>query len=143
MITSYKVDILIFHNDVSQSLFCLITRCIQQFHWLIILSNNLFHFGVGFFFNSKMGKKIQYKENKLLCFSRCVCTKSKIFLSAERFLKWTPTFIVRKEKIVNLLVEKLNGKFYWLNVYHCGFKNQSLTWNKHCISPNLQAASTS
>ena len=40
------LDILIFHSDVSQSLFCLILCCIQQFHWLIILSNNLFPCGV-------------------------------------------------------------------------------------------------
>ena len=60
--------------------------------------------------------------------------KSKIFLSGEKFLKWSPAFTVWKEKScqfgrINLLLENLlNGKFYWLNVCHYGFKTQSLTW---------------
>ena len=29
------LDILIFHSDVPQCLFCLLIGCIQQFHWLI------------------------------------------------------------------------------------------------------------
>ena len=67
------------------------TRYIQQFNWLIILPNNLFHF--------------------------VACPKLKIFLSTKKFLKWTPDFIVWKERIVNsceyLLVENLlHDKFY-------------------------------
>ena len=57
-----------FHSHASQSLFCLIICCIQQFHYLIILSNNLFCFRVDLFSIPKQKKKIQYKENKLLCF---------------------------------------------------------------------------
>ena len=80
--------------DFSQrclSLFCFINCYIQQFNWLIILSNNLFHF--------------------------VACPKLKIFLSTKKFLKWTPDFIAWKEKIVNsceyLLVENLlHDKFY-------------------------------
>ena len=54
------LDILIFHSDVSQSLFCLIICCIQQFHWLL---NNSLHFGVDFFFNFKTEKNpVQGKE---------------------------------------------------------------------------------
>ena len=49
-------------------LFGLIIICIQQFHWLIILSNNLFRFEVEFFSTPKRKKNFQYKENKLLCF---------------------------------------------------------------------------
>ena len=86
-----------------QPLFCLIICCTQQFHWLIILSDNLFFFGVEFSFqlqNEK--KKIQYKGKRYCVFSRCACAKLKTFLSAEKFLKWTPAFNVQKEKIVNL-----------------------------------------
>ena len=40
---------------------------------------------------------------------------------------------------INLLAENcLNGKFYWPNVFHYGFKYQSLTWMLHCRSQNLQ-----
>ena len=54
------LDILIFHSDVSQSLFCLIICCIQQFHWLL---NNSLHFGVDFFFNFETEKNpVQGKE---------------------------------------------------------------------------------
>ena len=66
-LTTLSLDILMFHSDVSQCLFCLLIGCIQQFYWLIILSNNLFHCEVDFFFNPKTEKNIQYKENKLLC----------------------------------------------------------------------------
>ena len=82
------LEILIFHGDISQSLFCLIICWIQQFHWLITLSNNLLHFGVPIFFNfSLKRKKISSTRKKNYCvFSRCVWAKLKIFLSMEKFL---------------------------------------------------------
>ena len=51
------LGILIFHSDASQSFFCLVICCIQQFQWLIILLNNLFHFTVEFFPTPKRKKK--------------------------------------------------------------------------------------
>ena len=62
------LDILIFHSDASQSLFCLIISCcIQQFHWLIILSNNLFRFRVIIFATPKRKKNsAQGKETFLV-----------------------------------------------------------------------------
>ena len=50
--------IAIFHSDASQSSFCLKICCIQHFHWLIVLLNNLFRFGVEFFSTPKQKKKI-------------------------------------------------------------------------------------
>ena len=88
------LDILIFHSDVSQSLFCLIICCIQQFHWLL---NNSLHFGVDFFFQLQNGKKSSTRKRNSV-FSRSAGAKLKIFLSAKKILKWTPAFIVRKEK---------------------------------------------
>ena len=91
------LDILIFRSDASQSLFCLIISCcIQQFHWLIILSNNLFHFRVIIFATPKRKKKFSTRKRNV--FSRSVCAKLKMLLSAEKFLKWIPAFIFRKEK---------------------------------------------
>ena len=44
---------------------------------------------------------------------------------------------------INWLVEKhFNGESYWPNVFHYGFKIQSLRWTLHCRSHNLQPAST-
>ena len=80
-------NILIFHSDNSQSLFCLIICCIQQFHWLIILSDNLFHFGAEFFSTPKWKENFQYKENKLLCFQQVHLRKVKILLSAEKLVQ--------------------------------------------------------
>ena len=82
------LEILIFQGDVSQSLFCLIICWIQQFHWLITLSNNLLHFGVPIFFNfSLKRKKISSTRKKNYCVvSRGVWAKLKIFLSMEKFL---------------------------------------------------------
>ena len=93
------------HFDFSQRcftaifLFCLIICCIQHIHWLIILPNNLFCFGAEFFRTEK--KISSARKGNYFAFSRCACAKLKVFLSAEKFLKWTPAFIVRKEKIVN------------------------------------------
>ena len=118
LITSFSsstllLDILSFHSHVLQSLFSLIICWIQQFHWLIIISNNLFRFGVLNFFQLQNGKKnFQYKEKKLLFLV-------KIFLSSEKFLKW---------RISLLLGSLLDGKFYWPNFCHYGFKTQSLAW---------------
>ena len=45
---------------------------------------------------------------------------------------------------INLLVEdRLNGKFYLPNVFHSGFKIQSLTRTLHGRSQNLQPANAS
>ena len=99
-----------FHSHASQSLFCLIICCIQQFHYLIILSNNLFCFRVDLFSIPKQKKKIQYKENKLSVFGWCTYTKLKIFLSPEKFLKWTSAFIVRKEKKYSIRANKFASR---------------------------------
>ena len=66
---------------------CLIICCIQQFHWLIILSNNLFRYRVDFFSKSRTEEKFQYKENKLLWLSSVSLRKVKHFLTAEKFMK--------------------------------------------------------
>ena len=86
------LDILIFHSDASQSLFCLMICCIQLFHLLITLSNNSFRFGVES--TPKRKKHFQYKENKLLCFTLVCLRKVKNFPGQWR----PPSFIVRKKK---------------------------------------------
>ena len=72
--------------------------------------------------------------------------------SNSTFLCWktrSPTlYCLKRKKLqfvqIQLLVEnRLNGEFYWPNVFHYRFKIQSLTWNLHCRSHNLQPASTS
>ena len=71
--------------DSSQPMFHSVfrSRCIQQFHWLIILLNNFFCFG-GNFFSIPNRKKISSKMKRNYCvFSRCACAKLKIFLSME------------------------------------------------------------
>ena len=117
------LDILIFHSDASQSLFCLMICCIQQFQLLITLSNNSFRFAVES--TPKRKKHFQYKENKLLCFMLVRLRKVKDFPGQWRL----PSFIVHQFVRINLLVVNLlNSKFYWPNVYHYGFKTQSQTW---------------
>ena len=70
----------------------------------------------------------------------------------SNFLSWKTrrsTFYFPKSKNrqfvrINLLLENgLNGKFYCPNVFHYGFKIQSLTWTIHCRSQNLESDSTS
>ena len=72
--------------------------------------------------------------------------------SNSTFLCWktkSPTLIFRKKGKpqfvrINLPAEnRLNGEFYWPNVFHYGYEIQSLTWNLHCRSQNLQPAITS
>ena len=99
-----------FHSHASQSLFCLIICCIQQFHYLIILSNNLFCFRVDLFSIPKQKKKIQYKENKLLCFWLVHLHKVKNFPVPGKILKWTSAFIVRKEKKYSIRANKFASR---------------------------------
>ena len=112
------LGILIFHSDASQFLFCLIIFCIQQFHWLIILSNNLFRFRVDYFFNSFSSTS----NRNYFVFSRCAFAKLKIFLSVEKNSEADSDLYCSKIKNrqfvwINLLVENLlNGKFYWPNI---------------------------
>ena len=70
----------------------------------------------------------------------------------SNFLSWktrSSTFYFLKSKKrqfvrINLLLENgLNGKFYCPNVFHYGFKIQSLTWTLHCRSQNLESDCTS
>ena len=91
-------NILIFHSDASQSLFCLIICYIQQFHWRMILSNNSFRFGVDFFSTPKRKKESITRKRNYCVFSTFACTKLDIFLSTKKFLKWTLAFIVQKKK---------------------------------------------
>ena len=98
------LDILIFHSDVSQSLFCFKICCIQHafsnfagwWYYRIIYSTLALNF-----FQLQNGKKIPLQGKEIIVFSRCACAKSNLSLSAEKFPKWTLAFIARKEKIVN------------------------------------------
>ena len=92
------IDILIFHSDVSQCLFCSLIGSIWQFQWPIILSNNFFRFRVKFF-QSQNGKiNSSTRKTNYCVLSRCACAKLKIFLSAKKFLKLTPAFRLRNCK---------------------------------------------
>ena len=51
-----------------QSWFCFLIGCIDQFHWLITLSNNFLYFGVDFVFNSKRGKKFPLQGKEIIVF---------------------------------------------------------------------------
>ena len=105
------LDILNLHSGVLQSFFCLIICCIQQFYWLIILSNNLFHIGVEFFFNSKTDKKISSTRKRNHCvFSRFACGNLKMFLFSGKMSKVDFGLYCSKRKNckflrINLLVE--------------------------------------
>ena len=65
--------------------------CIQQFYWLIILSNNFFRFLVE---SPKRTKIFCTRKINYCVVSRCACGKLKIFLSAKKFLKWTPALAI-------------------------------------------------
>ena len=84
--TTLLLDILTFRSDVSVSLFCLILCCIQQFHWLIILSNNLFPCGV----ESNPKRKKKSSSRKI---NYCVFSWELLFFRGK--------IIAQKEKIVN------------------------------------------
>ena len=92
------LDILIFHSDVFTVFVLFLIGCIQQFYWLIILSNNFFRFLVEFFrflVESLKRTKIFCTRKRNYCVvSRCACAKLKIFLSAKKFLKWTPALTI-------------------------------------------------
>ena len=110
---------LIFHSDASQSLFCLTIFCIEQFHWLIILSKNLFHFRVSFF-QLKNGNKISNTKKRNYCvFSTCTCAN---FFVLRKISEADCSLDCSKRKNcqfvqINLLVVNLlNNKFYRLNV---------------------------
>ena len=64
---------------------CLDSACIQQFHWLIILLNNLFHFGAGFFSTAKQKKISSTRKINYCIFSRCPCAKSKLSFPRKNF----------------------------------------------------------
>ena len=66
--STFLFDILFFHSDVWQYLFCFSIGCIQQLHWLIILSNNFFRFGVNFFFSSKTEKTFPVQGKEIIMF---------------------------------------------------------------------------
>ena len=70
-----SLDILMFHSDVSQCLFCLLIGCTQQFYWLIILSNNLFRCEVDFFSTPKRKKISSTRKINCCVLSKCACIK--------------------------------------------------------------------
>ena len=67
-LSTLLLDILIFHSDVCQCLFCFLIGCIQQLHWLIILSNNIFRFGVELFSTPKRKKKFPVQGKEIILF---------------------------------------------------------------------------
>ena len=89
-------------------------------------------------------------ESNLMFFENTVCRyimpKRKMLLFLETK---SPIFYCTKPKKrqfvpINLLAKyRLNGEFYWPNIFHYGFELQSLTWNLLCVSKNLQPASRS
>ena len=92
----------IFHSDASHTLFCLIICCIQQVHWPITLQNNLFRFGIEFSSTPKRKKCSSTRKRNDCVFSRCACAKLTFSCPRKHLNKWTPAFIVRREKIANL-----------------------------------------
>ena len=74
------INILIFDSDIWQYLFCFWISCIQQLHWLIILSNNFFCLGVEFFSTPKW-KKLSVRKRNYFVLSRCAWTWNLKFFS--------------------------------------------------------------
>ena len=74
------------HFDFSQRCFAVFvlfnnlldSACIQQFHWLIILLNNLFHFGVGFISTAKR-KQLRAQGKEIIVFLVGTLTQSQNF----------------------------------------------------------------
>ena len=91
-----------------------------------------------------------FLESNLMFFENTVCRyimpKRKMLLFLETK---SPIFYCTKPKKrqfvpINLLAKyRLNGEFYWPNIFHYGFELKSLTWNLLCVSQNLQPASRS
>ena len=88
--------------------------------------------------------------NKLKVYSKKKNNNNWIFLNKfalnNTFFCWktrSPTFNCWKRKKrqfvrIFLLVEnRLNGKFFWPNLFNYGFKTQSLTWTLHEIYSQL------
>ena len=96
------LDILIFHSDASQSLFCLIICYIQQFHWLMILSNNSFRFGVDFFSTPKRKKKSITRKRNYCVFSTFRLHKVRYFPGHENISEVNSGLYRSKRKIVSL-----------------------------------------
>ena len=107
---------MIVHRDASQSLFCLIICRIQQFYWLIILLNNLFRF--------EKGKKIPVQGKEIAVFLVDALAQSGKSVQKPLLFKKKKSSIRTKNLIV---VNLLNGKVYYPNLSHYGFKNRSLT----------------
>ena len=107
-----------FHSDISQYLFCLIIYCNQQFHCLMILQNNLFHFRVEFFSTPKRKIISSRRKRKLLCFQQVRLRKVKNFPVHEINYEVDSGLYCSKRKNrqsvrINLTVENLfNNKFY-------------------------------
>ena len=128
------------HFDFSQRCFTVFvlfqnllhSACIQQFRWLMILSNNLFHFSVELFSTPKR-KKNSSTRKRNYCFQQVRLRKVKSFPFRGKISEVNPGLYCSKRKNrqfvrIDLLVGNLiNGKLYRPNVCHHGFKIQSLT----------------
>ena len=122
------LDILIFHSDASQSLFCLII-CIHQFHWLIILSKNYSTLEFDIF---QLQNKIKFSVQGKVIFTFLVGALAHFFVlgkisEADCRLHCSKRKNRQLVRINLLVVDLLNSKFYRPYVCHYGFKTQSLT----------------
>ena len=115
------LDILSFHSDVWQCLFCFLISCIQQIHWLIMLSNNIL---AAFFSTPKWKKSFQYKKKSYYVLSRCACAKLKTFLSAEKNYKMDSNLKVECGRYVHDII-------IVISVWLCGY---SKSWEKPICS---------
>ena len=109
-----------------------------------------FHIGTEYVFSPNAGI---YRLEKIRI--RTLFTQWSLHLknySNRIFLCWktkSPTFYCLKRKKTSIRPNKFacgkpfNGEFYWPNVFHYGFKIQSLTWTLHCRSQNLQPVTVS
>ena len=72
-------------------------------------------------FSTPKGEKISITRKRNYCIlSRCVCAKLKIFLSEKKFLKWTPTLLLKKEK--------------------SSIRMNKFAWEKHAFTVNSTSA---
>ena len=111
MTIDYWLKIWFFTEIFSQTVFVLF---FNRLHLAISLVENTvewyFPHLSWVFFPFQNGKK--YRTGKINCFllSRFTCAKLKIFLSAEKFLKWTPAYMViiqRRKNFKGSLIKEL------------------------------------
>ena len=76
------------HFDFSQRCFTVFVLFLNRLHPAISLADNTIKY-----FSTPKRKKISSTRKRNYCVPpRCACAKLIIFLSAEKFLKWTPAF---------------------------------------------------